>query len=94
MRGCVDLDVHGTSTPRTRRGVAASASYLAKLSTTNGALDTTFTPAGATAIGNLSFRSAATYGPSVMLGGYVDFCDGTVCSSGALRVNRNTRMPE
>jgi hypothetical protein len=75
------------------RGVPASSSFFAKLDPGNGALDTVFTPTGATLAG-VYLYSAVPYGPSIMFGGRLDYCDNAQCYSGAVRVNRSTGKPE
>lgn len=75
------------------RGVAASASYMAKLDLATGSVDTTFTPSGAVNSGP-SVISIAPYQSSLMLGGQFTNCEFGTCFANAHRVNLQTRQPE
>lgn len=75
------------------RGVPSSASFLAKLDATSGALDTQFTPAGASG-GGSQVNVVVPYESTLMLGGEFSRCEGGRCYENAHRVNRDTRLPQ
>jgi hypothetical protein len=75
------------------RGVAGSANYMAKLDGVTGALNTTFTPAGAT-VGYDRIGVISAFQSSLMIGGSFSYCKNGRCYANANRVNRDTGLAE
>jgi hypothetical protein len=66
---------------------------MAKLDSVTGALDTTFTPSGATE-GNDQVTMIAAFQSSLMIGGTFNGCGAGRCFSNANRINRDTGLAE
>lgn len=75
------------------RGDDSAANYLAKLNPATGALDTVFTPAGASN-GNGGVYSLTPYRDSILAGGYFANCQDGTCYQNASRFNRDTRAAQ